>query len=446
MRRMATTQARPGLPPPLFRARSLAEQVRATPPLLLAAALGVAVLYAAFANGAIGIPDETRLQVGIASVSILAIAALLFGRTLGAAARSPAYGGLILLGGFAVWSGISLAWSITPDESWLELNRALAYALVAGLGLVLGASLPRAAQRAALGWLAIATAVSLYALGGKLAPWLNVPGVFDLNPSTGISRLREPIGYWNALALFLVMAVPAGLAAAAELALSEGRGRLLPLAGIAAAASVPAIVLGLTLSDLTSDNVSVHDRTDDGFVLLVALLGGLVAVAALGRVAIRTRALLRLPGGPTLRPVALGAAVVVCVVVVVAAAASGGGGGSQPLNRPSDPSRLLQANASHRLEWWKEALGAASDRPVLGYGAGSFPRLHQLYRKDPVVDVRNAHSVPLEFLAETGVIGAALALGGLALLTVAAVRGVLARPDGYAIALLAAATAFGLHS
>src|SRR5919109_2977663 len=293
MRRMATTQARPGLPPPLFRARSLAEQVRATPPLLLAAALGVAVLYAAFANGAIGIPDETRLQVGIASVSILAIAALLFGRTLGAAARSPAYGGLILLGGFAVWSGISLAWSITPDESWLELNRALAYALVAGLGLVLGASLPRAAQRAALGWLAIATAVSLYALGGKLAPWLNVPGVFDLNPSTGISRLREPIGYWNALALFLVMAVPAGLAAAADLArserarlvsllalvplltgivlalsrgalltlvaallvqlaLSEERGRLLPLAGIAAAASVPAIVLGLTLSDLTS--------------------------------------------------------------------------------------------------------------------------------------------------------------------------------------------------
>src|SRR5919108_47598 len=254
MRRMATTQARPGLPPPLFRARSLAEQVRGTPPLLLAAALGVAVLYAAFANGAIGIPDETRLQVGIASVSILAIAALLFGRTLGAAARSPAYGGLILLGGF------------------------------------------------------------------------------DLNPSTGISRLREPIGYWNALALFLVMAVPAGLAAAADLArserarlvsllalvplltgivlalsrgalltlvaallvqlaLSEERGRLLPLAGIAAAVSVPAIVLGLTLSDLTSDNVSVHDRTDDGFVLLVALLGGLVAVAALGRVAIRTRAL-----------------------------------------------------------------------------------------------------------------------------------------------------------
>src|SRR4051812_1339244 len=112
MRAMAATQtrpARPSLPPPL-RARTLTERVRATPPALLGAALGVAILYAAFANGAISIPDESRLQVGIASVSILAIAALLFGRSLSAAARSPAYGGLFLLAAFAAWSGISLAW------------------------------------------------------------------------------------------------------------------------------------------------------------------------------------------------------------------------------------------------------------------------------------------------------------------------------------------------
>src|SRR5919198_1433046 len=103
MRRMATTQVRPGLPPPLLRARSLAEQARATPPVLLGAALAVAVVYAAFANGAIGIPDETRLQVGVAGLSILTIAALLFGRSLSAAARAPAYPGLVLLGGFAAW-------------------------------------------------------------------------------------------------------------------------------------------------------------------------------------------------------------------------------------------------------------------------------------------------------------------------------------------------------
>src|SRR4051812_16779443 len=191
---MATTEARPAqLPPPLLRARSL--DLRTTPPMLLGAALAIAAGYAAFANGAIGIPDETRLQVGVAGTAILTIAALLFGRSLRATARSPAYPGLALLGGFAAWCAISLIWSIAPDESWLEFNRAFAYMLVAGLGLTLGASLPRAAQKAALAWLAIATVVALYALGGKALPWL-------IHPSGSISRLREPIGYWNGLAIF----------------------------------------------------------------------------------------------------------------------------------------------------------------------------------------------------------------------------------------------------
>src|SRR5215208_3659336 len=84
MSAMATTQAQPSLPPPLLRARSLAEQIRATSPALLGAALAVAVLYAAFANGAIDIPEETRLQVGVSAVAILTIATLLFGRSLSA--------------------------------------------------------------------------------------------------------------------------------------------------------------------------------------------------------------------------------------------------------------------------------------------------------------------------------------------------------------------------
>src|SRR5215208_8041156 len=87
MSAMATTQARPAqpsLPPPLLQARSLAEQIRATPPALLGTALAVAVLYAAFANGAIDIPEETRLQVGVSAVAILTIATLLFGRSLSA--------------------------------------------------------------------------------------------------------------------------------------------------------------------------------------------------------------------------------------------------------------------------------------------------------------------------------------------------------------------------
>src|SRR4051812_47657917 len=141
---MATTEARPAqLPPPLLRARSL--DLRTTPPMLLGAALAIAAGYAAFANGAIGIPDETRLQVGVAGAAILTIATLLFGRSLRAAARPPAYAGLALLGGFAAWCAISLIWSIEPDESWLEFNRAFSYALLAGPGPGVGARPPRGA-------------------------------------------------------------------------------------------------------------------------------------------------------------------------------------------------------------------------------------------------------------------------------------------------------------
>src|SRR3954453_9144267 len=197
---MPTPQARPAqLPPPLLRARSLADQLRATPPLLLGGALAIAAVYAAFANGAIGIPDETRLQVGVAGAAILTIATLLFGRSLKATAGPSAYAGLALLGAFAAWCAISLIWSIEPDESWLEFNRAFSYALLAGLGLVLGASLPRAAQRAGLPSLGVAPGVALWAPGAKAFPWLM--------PFRGAtSGLREPIGYWNGLAIFLVMA------------------------------------------------------------------------------------------------------------------------------------------------------------------------------------------------------------------------------------------------
>ena len=62
--------------------------------------------------------------------------------------------------------------------------------------------------------------------------------------------------------------------------------------------------------------------------------------------------------------------------------------------------------------------------------------------------MRNAHSVPLEFLSETGLIGAVLALGGLALLVAAAIRARARGPGrerGFAVALLAALLAASVH-
>jgi O-antigen ligase/polysaccharide polymerase Wzy-like membrane protein len=490
---MAATGTRPAtqLPPPLLRARTLAGRVTARPPLLLGGALAVAATYAAFASGSATLPGESRLQVFIAAVSIATVAALLFGRSLRATAHPGAYAGLALLLGFALWGGLSLIWSIAPDASWVEANRALAYSLVAGLALVLGASLPRAAERVAIGWLVLATAVALYALVAKVAPWIH-----DLEG--GISRLRDPVGYWNSLALMMVMALPVALRVAVDearserarllallagvpllvaavlalsrgallvlaaallvqLALSDDRRRLILAGGVVLVSSLPALLLGVTLHDLTTDNVAQSARVDDGLLLLAALVIGLVAVAALGGTAVRARVSDAGTGRFLGRGVLVAAAALLAIVLVVAALSEGGSSspGQTSAAQPgssavSDPSRLLQANASHRLDWWREAVGAWSDEPLLGHGAGSFPLLHKLYRKDPVVDVKQAHSVPLEFLATTGLIGALLALGGLGLLFLAAARGALSRRDrrdrDYAVVLLVGAGAWGLAS
>ncbi len=170
---------------------------------------------------------------------------------------------------------------------------------------MLGSSLPRAAERAALGLLAVATVVALYALGGKLFPWLHIGGLIDLNHTDRFSRLRAPLDYWNALALVCVVAVPIAMRAVTELryrlvariaaamamtvllttlALTYSRGGLLVLVaaaaltigfgperlrlGAALAAGVAGAVLPVLtvflIDDLTTDGLSVSARTGDG--------------------------------------------------------------------------------------------------------------------------------------------------------------------------------------
>ena len=84
-------------------------------PIALGVSLGVAVLYAMFAEGAIGIPEESVLQIGVAAIALVTLAVLLFGRGLRASAAPMALAGLAMFAGFAAWSGLSIAWSISPD-------------------------------------------------------------------------------------------------------------------------------------------------------------------------------------------------------------------------------------------------------------------------------------------------------------------------------------------
>ncbi len=466
----------------------------------LLAVLVFAGVFAAFNNGATSIPQESRLQVGIAGTGLvcglgIAAGALRSGRTM------LGWSAVALLAAFALWSMLSALWSVAPDQTWIAANRAIAYAVVTAVAIVAASNTRDAPRGVALGIGAAALVVALYAIGGKIVPGLHFAS-FDLNPGDEFSRVREPIGYWNAVGVLCVMATPiclwlagspeaaprlrigsllalivlllttattysrgALLAYVAVLALMVGAGprRLLWLAiGIGAVvAALPSIVVAFGLHDLSGGGLSLHTREGGGAILGVVLLLSLAAtaVAANQLLGVERRA------GWTpahSRRVWRGLAAIVlgCLVLGFGAlAVSGRGIGGEishqvnefekPKAGPgNDPSRLISSNGSNRWIWWQEALGAFSDKPLAGWGAGSFPVVRYLYRRFDA-PVRSTHSVPLQFLSETGLVGAALGLGGLGLLGAAAVSQ-LRRSTGAErsarLALLAAATAWAVQS
>src|SRR5579875_2192381 len=160
-----------------------------SPALSLTVALLVIVLYAAFAHGAVSVADGAWLQAAVAASAALAAAACLWRGTLRFAAPRGALVAVALLAGFAVWSGISLLWSVSPDGTWSEFNRDLTYLLVACVALAAGASDRRTGEVATLGFLLIAVLVTAYALGQKLLPGFHISGLINLNQAGAIPRL-----------------------------------------------------------------------------------------------------------------------------------------------------------------------------------------------------------------------------------------------------------------
>src|ERR1700730_8329689 len=83
--------------------------------------LGVLVfagIFAAFNNGATAIPQESRLQVGIAAAGLVCGLGLCAG-ALRARRAWLAWLGLAVPSGFALWSALSVLSSAAPDLSWI---------------------------------------------------------------------------------------------------------------------------------------------------------------------------------------------------------------------------------------------------------------------------------------------------------------------------------------
>jgi len=408
---------------------------------------------------------------------------------------SPLYlAALAAFGLFVAWAGLSVSWSFGPDLSWIAFDVAALYLVVA---VVLGLTPVRGLQLrpAGYGFLAVAVAVGVYAFLGKVLPDV-------VTHAHTYARLDSPVGYWNVLALMMVMGLAVALALAGDrhahpawrvlaaaaavplgfaffFTLSRGgwvalavtlllyfgftTTRLASFASLGAIAVPVAAVLWRlrdlgTLYSATSDDAL---RTLQGHTLLrwsVAAL--LVAAAAQAVIVLVQRAV---PWPRWLR-VAVGT-----VVLVVLVAGIGGGsnrflesrGGSTWItdrvrtfisnNDETDSGegagRLISLNTG-RPPLWREALEQSRSQRMRGTGAGTFVFTHDRFREAGDF-VKHAHSQWFNVLSELGVVGLGLFAAAMALFIAAAVRNPFAdRRDPLRpllVALQAGMVAFVVH-
>jgi O-antigen ligase len=382
-----------------------------------------------------------------------------------------------------VWAGISISWSIAGDLSWNWFARGLVYLAFLALGTLVGAAAGGARRVAALLAVVFGAAIGWALLG------VAIPSLFP--DGDRIARLREPVGYWNALALLADGALALGLwvarrprleARAAGLLLVYGAALVVLLtqsrAGVVGALAVlalwlvlseeplddavRAVVAGLpallvagwafTRPALVEDGALRSDRVADGKVFAVLALAG-AAVVALAAWRVPAARLVRRNRRPvrTALVVLCALALAVSSVALVAKVGNPVTWASSQLSRGecvNDPGRLTDLCANNRLRWWGEALDVAANRPVAGAGAGTFALARRRYRETATA-VTEPHSVPLQLFADLGIVGLVLGVAVVGGAIVAARGGLrLARGDdrAAAAALACLLLAYGLHA
>jgi len=423
---------------------------------------------------------------------VLLAAMLVFGAASRATLAPPFYWACGLIGALALFSAFSSLWSGSVELSVTEADRILVY-----LGFFLAAFLlaqtEQTRQRFGEGIAIALIGVAALALCSRLLP--DLLAVAE-GPGSG-PRLSYPLGYWNGdgvvfgiatgLALWMsrrslgaalrwiaTLALPVALlalyftysrggllalviACGCLIVLSHDRLWLLGTLAIGAIGALPAV---LAVQDRTSlaENFDDSHIAGQGATVLAILAAGCLLSAVLliglrrlehreGPLTGRALAASRSPR--VLRRIALGAA----LVAIGAAIAVGGRAwhqfSSPDLQPPGSPqAHITQLSGSGRDEFWRVAIDAFDEKPLLGHGAGTYRLSWHLLRHDTVVNL-DAHSLYLQAFAELGVVGGllVLALVGTLLWTGIATWRAARDPrrDLYA-ALLGAALAFAICS
>jgi len=447
---------------------------------LPAAVLGLALVPVLAANGGYFPTTWGWTAMALACAAVVAAA-------VRAPAR-PSRAEFLFIGGFALfalWLVVENLWTEAPTQTPLEVERALVYVAAA---IAIAAVIRRRHVRLLVGGVCAALAlICAYALATRLFPdHFGAAGAFS-----GL-RLARPIGYWNGLGLVadmgVLLALPVAargagrttraLAAAAipllaltvyftysrgaSLALGLGlvvlfavdKRRLQLLAATVPIGLVTALlVLRASRTDaLTHTGVSIGAQAHAGHRLAAILVLACVATAYF---AILFRSLERSVKVPRNVTTAAGWTAIAVVAVALAAVfvrfgspvtlaqrAYHSAESNPPASTGNLNNRLFSLSSNGRFALWKVAVHVFERHPLAGAGPGAYEQEWYLHR--PVVGkVRDAHSLYLETLAETGLVGFVLLAGALLAPILAFPR---ARREPLAAGALAAYVAYLAHA
>ena len=456
-------------------------------PRVAAWALGFApVLYLGLRGG--GYDLVVRSEVGLAAWWIVLLGAAIGVLPLQRIGRLG-WIAIALVGAFALWTGVAAAWSESAEQTIAELGRLASY-----LGfLVLGLCVVRrdSVRPLVTGVGAAFGVLSVLAVLSRLEPSLFPSNqVAEFFPGSQ-ARLSYPLNYANGTGEFLAIGISLLLMIATGARTLAGRAL--------GAAALPVAVLGVVLTAsrggvltaivaIVAFYALAPDRLRKLLTGLVAATGSALAIAALlDRAAVRNG--LSTPQAVTQRHQLTGLLIVVCAAV--AAAQVGLDLAARRVTRPralrigrrqagwltvgaviaalavaiaaglphqlahqwhefkqtdvtgvvsgNVYSRLSTTSGSHRYQYWVAAVHAFESKPLIGIGPGTF-QVYWAQHGSLYESIRNAHSLYLETLAETGVLGGALIIAFLLVLLVAGVARAL-RARAPARTVLAGATA-----
>lgn len=348
---------------------------------------------------------------------------------------------LLALIAMAAWILLSLGWTESAERTFAEFGRIIGYL---GILVLIWIGVGRRSWRlVAAGLLTAGVLVCFLTMMSRLWPSLFPSDSVAENLKT--TRINYPFGYWNAVGCWSAMtitlclayagharsavvralalaAVPmcsvglylalsragtsgAVIGAFAVILLAKNRWLTLIQSAVAALASI-AVILALRQHQELVVGSGVEGVGPVLTAVIVAALICGIAAAVAHRFELGER--LRMPQR-TGRPLLVAALVLGLVIAAVAAAAYGGEAWNEfsgkTLSAAQSPSDVRLGQLSgNRHNVWKSGWEAFKDNPVHGIGPGTFEFWWTRNGTNSEF-VRDVHSIYLESLAETGIVG-----------------------------------------